>query len=184
MFSLRLYAVIMASGNTFGNFSCRFEKWFLTTFDAFVAKPEYGTTNWTVGESWYFLFEMFKPNGWQVLRRLMKYCSISKRFLVANSSDSNVGHLKIGVIEQSEISQLNWLKWLATEVFLWLRISNRWLWKLCLRERFVWPMYCKPQFSHSIKYIKLFELQLMLVCILKVCLVAVLTISERGSKYS
>ena len=113
----------------------------------------------------------------------MKYCSISKRFIVVNSSDSNVGHLKIGVIEQSDISHLNWLKWLATEVFLLLRISNRWLWNLCLRERFVWPMYCKPQLSHSIKYIKLFELQLMLVCILKVCLVAVLTISERGSKY-
>ena len=32
--------------------------------------------------------------------------------------------------------------------------------------------------------IKLFELQLMLVCMLKVCIVAVLTISERGSKYS
>ena len=64
MFSLRLYAVIMASENTFGNFSCRFEKWYLTTFDAVVAKPEYGTTNWTVGESGYFLFEMFKPNGW------------------------------------------------------------------------------------------------------------------------
>ena len=92
----------------------------------------------------------------------MKYCSISKRFLVVDSSDSNVGHLKIGVIEQSEISHLNWLKWLATEVFLLLRISNRWLWNLCLRERFVWPMYCKPQLSHSIKYIKLFELQLML----------------------
>ena len=114
----------------------------------------------------------------------MKYCSISKRFLVVNSSDSNVGHLKIGVIEQSDISHLNWLKWLATEVFLLLRISNRWLWNLCLRERFVWPMYCKPQLSHSIKYIKLFELQLMLVCILKVWLVAMLTISERGSKYS
>ena len=98
----------------------------------------------------------------------MKYCSISKRFLVVNSSDSNVGHLKIGVIDQSEVSHLNWLKWLATEVFLLLRISNRWLWNLCLRERFVWPMYCKPQLSHSIKYIKLFELQLMLVCILKV----------------
>ena len=56
--------------------------------------------------------------------------------------------------------------------------------KPCLRERFVWPMYCKPQLSHSIKYIKLFELQLMLVCILKACLVAVLTISEPGSKYS
>ena len=38
--------------------------------------------------------------------------------------------------------------------------------------------------SHSIKYSKLFELQLMLICILKVCLVAVLTISKRGSKYS
>ena len=37
----------------------------------------------------------------------MKYCSISKRFLVVNSSYSNVGHLKIGVIEQSEISHLN-----------------------------------------------------------------------------
>ena len=114
----------------------------------------------------------------------MKYCSSSKRFLVVNSSDSNVGHSKIGVIEQSDISHLNWLKWLATEVFLLLRISNRWLWNLCLRERFVWPMYCKPQLSHSIKYIKLFELQLMLVCILKVCLVAMLTISDRGSKYS
>ena len=46
-FSLRLIAVIMASGNTFGNFSCRSEKWFLTTFDAVVAKPEYRTTNWS-----------------------------------------------------------------------------------------------------------------------------------------
>ena len=114
----------------------------------------------------------------------MKYCSICKRFVVGNSADSNVGHLKIGVIEPSEISHINWLKWLATVVFLSLRISNRWLWNLCLRERFVWPIYCKPQLSHLIKYIKLFELQLMLVCILKVCLVAVLTISERGSKYS
>ena len=64
MFLLRLYAVIMASGNAFGNFSGRFEKRFLTTFDAFVAKPKYGTTNWTVGESGYFLFEMLKPKGW------------------------------------------------------------------------------------------------------------------------
>ena len=37
----------------------------------------------------------------------MKYCSISKRFSVVNSSDSNVGHLKIGVIEQADISHLN-----------------------------------------------------------------------------
>ena len=37
----------------------------------------------------------------------MKYCSISKRFLVVNFSDSSVGHLKIGVIEQSEILHLN-----------------------------------------------------------------------------
>ena len=56
MFLLRLYAVIMASGNTFGNFSCRFEKWFLQNVDAFVAKPQCGTTNATVGESGYFLF--------------------------------------------------------------------------------------------------------------------------------
>ena len=61
---LRLYAVIMDSGNTFRNSSCRFEKWFLATFDVIVAKPEYGTTNWTVGESGYFLLEMFKPSGW------------------------------------------------------------------------------------------------------------------------
>ena len=32
MFLLRLYDVIMASGNTSGNFSCRFEKWFVNTF--------------------------------------------------------------------------------------------------------------------------------------------------------
>ena len=37
----------------------------------------------------------------------MKYCSISKRFLVVNSSDSNVGHFEIGVIRQSEISYLS-----------------------------------------------------------------------------
>ena len=42
-------------------------------------------------------------------------------------------------------------------------------------------MYCKPQLSHSIKYIKL---QLMLICILKFGLVVVLKISECGSKYS
>ena len=30
----------------------------------------------------------------------MKYSSISRRFLVVNSSDSNVGRLKIGVTEQ------------------------------------------------------------------------------------
>ena len=53
MFSLRLYAVIMASGNTFGNFSCRFEKWFLTTFDAFVAKPNNKLDCWGV---WIFPF--------------------------------------------------------------------------------------------------------------------------------
>ena len=55
----------------------------------------------------------------------MKYCSTSKRFLVVNSSVSKVGHLKIGVIEQSVISHLSWLKWLATEVFLLFRISYR-----------------------------------------------------------
>ena len=37
----------------------------------------------------------------------MKYCSISKHFLVVNSSDSNMGVLKMGVIEQSEISHLD-----------------------------------------------------------------------------
>ena len=44
MVLLRLYAVIMASGNISGSFSPRFEKIFLTTFDACVAKHEYGTT--------------------------------------------------------------------------------------------------------------------------------------------
>ena len=53
-----------------------------------------------------------------------------------------------------------------------------------LMERLVWPTYFNPKLLHSIKYIKSFELQLKLVCILQVCLVAVLTISERGSKYS
>ena len=104
--------------------------------------------------------------------------------LVVNSSDSKVWYLKIGVIEQSAISHLSWMKWLATDVFLLLRMSNWWLLNLCLRKRFVWPTYCKPQLSHSIKYIKSTELQLMLVCILMVCLVAVLAISECGSKYS
>ena len=51
-------------------------------------------------------------------------------------------------------------------------------------ERCFWPTYCKSQLSHPIKYIKSTELQLMLVCILMVSLVTVLTISERGSKYS
>ena len=49
MFSLRLYAVIMASGNTFGNFSCRFEKWFLTTLTPLLLSLNTGQQNGLLG---------------------------------------------------------------------------------------------------------------------------------------
>ena len=54
-----------------------------------------------VGESLYFLWAMLRPNGEYVMRSPMKYCSISRRFLVVNSSDANLGHWKMGVILQS-----------------------------------------------------------------------------------
>ena len=80
MFVLRVYVVTMASENTSGNFSCRFEKSFITTLTPLLTPLLLRLNTRRQIELWWI---------W-----IFPFCSISMRFLVVISSDSNVGHLK------------------------------------------------------------------------------------------
>ena len=105
--------------------------------------------NWMVGESLYFLYAMSRPNGDYVSRRPMKYRSISRRFVIVNSSDTNLCHWNMGVILLSFGLHWCWLRCRATLVLRSLRMPSLWLLNRCRMDRLVCPIYCMSQEAHS-----------------------------------